>query len=511
MMNELAALVDRKDRVKAFVYYSDHGMYYRDQGDWLVVGENEEKLVESWDGLEAVSTAPTFTPRWDMAELSGSKLLRKDVPEALVAAVVRTPEGAKKFGQPIGSTIIKDAEDPTALLRRLGGPEDLTAEFVVRGPYDTPSNSKTLRLKGRGRTVGTLSWYADGKISWIRTDDRDMGTGVGSLLLEMGKALEPRLHHNTHLTKAGKKFAKRHPLPEPPLTAAVVRTPEGAKKFGQPIGSTIIKDVPKTKARLTVHRGGPVDPAVRAKAPFIGPQTPSEALVHSNPLGGGINCQITTLAYELRRRGYDALAKVGSGGDVDQDGVPTAEHVGTTFPEWFGLDEQETREWVSQDHGLGDGKATYRFVTTSIKRQHPSPSRGCLTVIAHDGRCHILNWERDSNGEVAFFDAQVRLYPNEHHPMWEEVGEFSATRLDHRPIVASAAVSLLTREDVEEHKEEMRKHRKIFDDLNQMYSKEIAQAPEAEQEALFAEWDKKRQMIEWAAKILLTNPRYRLN
>lgn len=73
-------------------------------------------------------------------------------------------------------------------------------------PGATPGAS--IRVKHQGRHVGSIRWWADGKIAWVESKI----PGLGGELIRRAKELEPRLHHDSNLTKAGKKFAARYPL-----------------------------------------------------------------------------------------------------------------------------------------------------------------------------------------------------------------------------------------------------------------------------------------------------------
>jgi hypothetical protein len=75
--------------------------------------------------------------------------------------------------------------------------------------------------------------------------------------LTAAAAGEIEQEHHWYVEKRAQAFG----IAPEAITAAIVRTPEGAAKYDQPIGSTIVKDLPK--ARLNKKFGGTAKPVTR--------------------------------------------------------------------------------------------------------------------------------------------------------------------------------------------------------------------------------------------------------
>lgn len=284
MTTQLAALIGEGGVVKAHVGYSDYGMFHRDQGDWVLVTE-EDPLLDSWDGLDVAFTTTRFTPRWDMAELDGAKLYDRDVPtdEALTAAadvsdhslvvVALAPQGhpVESIGEePKHVTVLYlgDVKDKAKVEEVRQAVQELAESGELAG--ETFGVKKIKPLGDQGAQVWMLD-PADKKTMLHEVRDRLFQNETVKELYDNGDFTKysDYLPHMTITYKSVPKKAKKvksipltrlgvwhgddqtdYPVGEA-LTAAKVRTPEGAEHYGQPIGSTIVKDAPKVKARLS--------------------------------------------------------------------------------------------------------------------------------------------------------------------------------------------------------------------------------------------------------------------
>lgn len=195
-----------------------------------------------------------------------------------------------------------------------------------------------------------------------------------------------------------------------------------------------------------------VDPAaVEGLRLLDGPQHPNDILAEANPFFNDhrqaqINCQKATAAYELRRRGIEATASLGSGGP----------ELATGFSRWFGL--KHPMDWPEADLAAG---ARGRFVEANPKRvcqnvrakileQHwDQPGmRGAIVCYWKQGGAHIFNWEISDNGTVLFLDAQTgEVITNTSH-YWSNMKAAFVERVDDKTLVAYGKRAFLTPEEV---------------------------------------------------------------
>lgn len=105
------------------------------------------------------------------------------------------------------------------------------------------------------------------------------------------------------------------------------------------------------------------------------------------------NCPSTTSSWELRRRGYDVVAR-------KMDNGAPLQHI---FNSWG----------IRSEHMISRAKSKWSPIANSTNRFHwyidsgklPDGARGFITVVWKDGGAHIWNWEiRD--GELWYIDAQ---------------------------------------------------------------------------------------------------------
>lgn len=104
------------------------------------------------------------------------------------------------------------------------------------------------------------------------------------------------------------------------------------------------------------------------------------------------NCANATLAYEMRRRGYDVTAKPLYGGRLRDD----------TYSQYKNA-EITTKERTSVFSNFTKEAKTQMFNDLA---KHPNGSRGAVQVsFTKPGAGHIFNWEK-TNGVVKLIDAQ---------------------------------------------------------------------------------------------------------
>lgn len=143
------------------------------------------------------------------------------------------------------------------------------------------------------------------------------------------------------------------------------------------------------------------------------------------------NCPACTSGYELRRRGFDVVARKMPAGQVNMDiwrawGITPEYQIGS-----------EARAALGSDFSA---RSTWPFSTTHEEflaevAKMPDGARGFLTVEWEKGGAHIFNWEM-RDGELWFIDSQ----PGTEAP-WKDMRYFSrakpmiwAARTDQLPI-----------------------------------------------------------------------------
>lgn len=134
------------------------------------------------------------------------------------------------------------------------------------------------------------------------------------------------------------------------------------------------------------------------------PRPAAEAVTAVNPLydshsNATINCQKTTTAFELQRRGIDAYASLGPGGPMYLSGNPT---LGTAFNAWWDGPDARYRPVISKRRGPNK----HDEIAAAIEKDFEVGARGSIVVDWTNSRSsHIFNWERTADG-VQFWDAQ---------------------------------------------------------------------------------------------------------
>lgn len=138
-----------------------------------------------------------------------------------------------------------------------------------------------------------------------------------------------------------------------------------------------------------------VGPLLSRRFQTMAPETPDQALRNSNPLDGDVNCQMTTSAYELRRRGLDVVARRGIGGPPGAD-----------WSSWFEFPDKDLTYYHVPEEVVGQPEEFRDWVSSTISGVHPPGSRGFFAI--QGPVAHITNWERGADGGVRFLDAQSR-------------------------------------------------------------------------------------------------------
>lgn len=108
------------------------------------------------------------------------------------------------------------------------------------------------------------------------------------------------------------------------------------------------------------------------------------------------NCSNCTIAYEMRRRGYDVTAKGLYSGRQQED-----------IYKLFGNPTKHTVAFEEPKNSFTRGKRLKETVANDISKKMPNGSRGAILVSFRSGGAgHIFNWEVDG-GKTKFIDAQV--------------------------------------------------------------------------------------------------------
>lgn len=144
--------------------------------------------------------------------------------------------------------------------------------------------------------------------------------------------------------------------------------------------------------------------AVERAAWLPEPRAAAQAVQIVNPLYSTeplatVNCQKTTTAFELQRRGFDAYASLGEGGEMWLGGNTSR---GNAFNTWWIGPDTPFRLIESKKRGANK----HDDISAQIEERFPVGARGSIVVDWTNSRSsHIFNWERTASG-VQFWDAQ---------------------------------------------------------------------------------------------------------
>lgn len=159
-----------------------------------------------------------------------------------------------------------------------------------------------------------------------------------------------------------------------------------------------------------------VDELVLKRFGTMKPEDTATAVTNANPMKGAYNCQMCVAAYEMRRRGIDAVAREGIGGpDRGSDywgswfDFPLAgEGASTNLSADLGNEAMTSGEFNEVTQG--------RLITTLSEM--PNDSRGfmSLTWLGGRGSGHVMAWEKTADGTVQLVDPQdgtIEILPKE--------------------------------------------------------------------------------------------------
>lgn len=108
------------------------------------------------------------------------------------------------------------------------------------------------------------------------------------------------------------------------------------------------------------------------------------------------NCGNCSIAYELRRRGYDVEAK---GNPI---GMRTSH-----FGEFFNNLSSDSFTNVSIEDNMTKGSDIKKKVSSTLINKYPDDSRGVVFFTHHNGS-HYFNWEK-TKGEILYTDSQLNV------------------------------------------------------------------------------------------------------
>ena len=195
--------------------------------------------------------------------------------------------------------------------------------------------------------------------------------------------------------------------PDVPLKAVSTATrnrPVDNPKIGEPNFQLKINGL--KKSQTSTSRLAALTQSPKAEAAEF-------ALRNANPEGGDLNCVRCSIAYESRRRGYEAAAikdgysptreemepmrsPLPANADRTNAGLATAISFQTTDgryrPLWRAV--KKTR-----------GKSWNQSTIHQMNRAVPEGARGVASADWKDGGGHMWNWEK-VNGKIVFYDAQ---------------------------------------------------------------------------------------------------------
>lgn len=145
------------------------------------------------------------------------------------------------------------------------------------------------------------------------------------------------------------------------------------------------------------------------------------------------NCALCTLAYDVRRRGYDVTAIADSEGRTKAD-----------WALWYDIEPSDivSEEDVTRNTNSENNSRSRAFID-SLK-QNGTNTRGSLSITWYNGSGHSMVWEVDKNGKVLVRDCQRnKVYTEENI---SEFMNFSVTytyiRLDDKNIKTRAIKEL---------------------------------------------------------------------
>lgn len=130
-------------------------------------------------------------------------------------------------------------------------------------------------------------------------------------------------------------------------------------------------------------------------------------------IGATKNCMHCSIAYEMRRRGYDVVATKSASGRYD-------EYLKTIFPNCK-IKGSTTKESLKNNPNAdenavlalrGKNREVANKAISDLKKE-PANSRGVLLLTWGGGGGHACNYQIDANGSVSIFDAQPGRVLNE--------------------------------------------------------------------------------------------------
>lgn len=125
------------------------------------------------------------------------------------------------------------------------------------------------------------------------------------------------------------------------------------------------------------------------------------------------NCVHCSVAYEMRRRGYDVIASKSVSGQTDSyiKGIfPSLKYKSSTDLKM--LDKDPDGEEKKAKALLGNNKDVSQKAIRDL-RSEPSNSRGIVLVRWGSGVGHAMNYKVDPEGNVSLLDAQIGKIYNE--------------------------------------------------------------------------------------------------
>lgn len=232
-------------------------------------------------------------------------------------------------------------------------------------------------------------------------------------------------------------------------------------------GAYHLVDSGNTHALKTHIRGGPEkvwkkDASLAKKAPSAGEIKAIAAKVNpefNKKMGTTNNCRRCTMAYELRRRGYDVRATrtISASGQTDTGFIraidPKAPHMSLRNSAYnrramtdqarmanekrYNVTREVAKVSAFTDFTASDTLGTKTKSLTDTLAKYPDGSRGELTVWFNTGGGHSVAWER-SQGKTHVIDAQSgQVYGPGDHTMTTyltRTGRTQVTRLDDQPL-----------------------------------------------------------------------------
>ena len=131
-------LLDDADVVIELALFTSDFAFQRDDAEWLPVADDDED--DPFSGLTPVEVEEDFVDVFDRARLEGAVLSLDDIRSLVAATVqrfVRTPEGARFYGVPVGSVIEVDNQGGSARRGRPGAPTRVMPSKSGSGAYSS--------------------------------------------------------------------------------------------------------------------------------------------------------------------------------------------------------------------------------------------------------------------------------------------------------------------------------------------------------------------------------------